>query len=101
MYCISCVLTTFLLNENDDDVTCLFFSLVCCCCIPFTQRAADVMYCALLCECFSDVYLNKKLELDKAEADITEFINTTLSSVTFMTVIFMRQTVILVTSFSL
>jgi len=35
----------------------------------------------LLLQYFRDVYLQKKLELDKTEENISEFINTTFNSV--------------------
>ena len=45
---------------------------------------------AFLCECYSDVYLINKLELDKAEAGIAEFISTTLNPVTVLSTIYAR-----------
>jgi len=36
-----------------------------------------------MCEYFSGIYLKKKLELEKAEANIAEFIRMAFNSVTF------------------
>jgi len=55
-----------------------------------------LMFTAWLYKCYSDVYLNKKLELDKAEADVAKFVNTTLNLVTYIT--HFRHTVIFVMS---
>jgi len=39
-----------------------------------------------VCGHFRDVYSRKKLELDRAEANIADFISTTFNSVSFLTI---------------
>jgi len=59
-------------------------------CMLLTPYSPTYSYCTLmywywselLFECCSNVYLKKKFELDRAEADISEFVSVTFNSVT-------------------